>query len=582
MAHYPDRRSAALPALAAAQRVHGWCSPEAIEQVACVMRVTPAYLESVASFYDMLETEPGRAPQRVRVHEHLLLAARRRRAVRGGRRGGRGRRPDVNVRAFECLGACDIAPMASVDGVYVGPLVARGRAGAARGRPRRARRAARQAARAPPRRRPATPTRASSRATSAETASPSGRERERAAMTDSAPVHRHRRAGAEHARGLRTPRRLSSRCARRWRWTPRRCSPSSKPPACAAAAARVRDGQEGLVPAEGLDGQVPRVQRRRVRAGHLQGPRTDAEDPAHADRGDRSSPPTRPAPTARSSTSAGEYVLQADVLDAALAEAREAGYIGEDILGSGHSLSLVVHRGAGAYICGEETGLLDSLEGKRGNPRLKPPFPANQGLYQGPTLINNVETLVDRARRSSAWAARSTRSSASRPRPARSSCRSPGTCSARATTRSSSGIPSREIIYGLAGGPPEGRAVKCWFPGGSSSPVLTAEDLDVPYDFDSMAKAGSMLGSGRDHRRRRLDADPRRRAEDREVLPPRVLRQVHAVPRGHQLDGEDARAHRGRARPRRWTSRSWPPSRSTSSATACACSATRWRCRSAR
>ena len=90
----------------------------------------------------------------------------------------------------------------------------------------------------------------------------------------------------------------------------------------------------------------------------------------------------------------GEYVLQADTLDAALAEAREAGYVGDDVLGSGHSLSLVLHRGAGAYICGEETGLLDSLEGKRGNPRLKPPFPANQGLYQGPTLINNVETLA--------------------------------------------------------------------------------------------------------------------------------------------------------------------------------------------
>ncbi|HEY2398274.1 MAG TPA: NADH-quinone oxidoreductase subunit F, partial [Solirubrobacteraceae bacterium] len=89
----------------------------------------------------------------------------------------------------------------------------------------------------------------------------------------------------------------------------------------------------------------------------------------------------------------GEYALPAEKLDAALAEAGEAGYIGEDILGSGHSLSAVLHRGAGAYICGEETALLDSLEGKRGNPRLKPPFPANQGLYQGPTLINNVETL---------------------------------------------------------------------------------------------------------------------------------------------------------------------------------------------
>ncbi|HEY8779420.1 MAG TPA: NADH-quinone oxidoreductase subunit F, partial [Solirubrobacterales bacterium] len=89
----------------------------------------------------------------------------------------------------------------------------------------------------------------------------------------------------------------------------------------------------------------------------------------------------------------GEYDLQGDILDAAVAEAYEAGYLGQDILGSHRNLELVVHRGAGAYICGEETALLDALEGKRGNPRLKPPFPAVQGLYGGPTLINNVETL---------------------------------------------------------------------------------------------------------------------------------------------------------------------------------------------
>src|SRR5271168_4366879 len=89
----------------------------------------------------------------------------------------------------------------------------------------------------------------------------------------------------------------------------------------------------------------------------------------------------------------GEYQLQADILEAAIAEAEAAGFVGENILGSGHSLKLVLHRGAGAYICGEETGLLDSLEGKRGNPRLKPPFPAIEGLYHGPTLVNNVETL---------------------------------------------------------------------------------------------------------------------------------------------------------------------------------------------
>src|SRR3712207_1163032 len=90
----------------------------------------------------------------------------------------------------------------------------------------------------------------------------------------------------------------------------------------------------------------------------------------------------------------GEYEHQADVLDRAVAEAYEHGYLGERILDSARSFDLVVHRGQGAYICGEETALLDSLEGKRGNPRLKPPFPANQGLYQGPTLINNVETLA--------------------------------------------------------------------------------------------------------------------------------------------------------------------------------------------
>jgi len=191
----------------------------------------------------------------------------------------------------------------------------------------------------------------------------------------------------------------------------------------------------------------------------------------------------------------GEYSQQADVLDAALGEAREAGYVGEDILGSGHSLSLVVHRGAGAYICGEETGLLDSLEGKRGNPRLKPPFPANQGLYQGPTLINNVETLatVPSIVRmgGEAYARLGTEQSAGTKLVSISGhVRRPGNYEIEL------GIPSREIVYGLAGGPEEGREVKCWFPGGSSAPVLTAEDLDVPYDFESLAQAGSMLGSG--------------------------------------------------------------------------------------
>jgi NADH-quinone oxidoreductase subunit F len=191
----------------------------------------------------------------------------------------------------------------------------------------------------------------------------------------------------------------------------------------------------------------------------------------------------------------GEYSHQADIIAAALVEAQEAGFIGENILGSGFDLSLVLHRGAGAYICGEETGLLDSLEGKRGNPRLKPPFPANQGLYQGPTVINNVETLMTMPHilrmGGEEYAKIGTETSAgTKVVSVSGNVRKPGNYEIEL------GMSSRELIFDLAGGPPEGREVKFWFPGGSSSPVLTADDLDVAYDFDSLAKAGSMLGSG--------------------------------------------------------------------------------------
>jgi NADH-quinone oxidoreductase subunit E len=121
MASYPERRSAVLPALMAAQRLHGWCSPKALEQVACVMRVTPAYLQSVATFYDMLETTPVGAHS-VFVCTNISCSLRGAGALHEAIRAAAAGDPDFNVRSFECLGACDIAPMASVDGVYVGPL----------------------------------------------------------------------------------------------------------------------------------------------------------------------------------------------------------------------------------------------------------------------------------------------------------------------------------------------------------------------------------------------------------------------------------------------------------------------------
>jgi NADH-quinone oxidoreductase subunit E len=123
MARYPDRHSAAIPALHAAQALHGWCSPQAIEQAACVMRVTPAYLDSVASFYDMLENRPvGR--HSVYVCTNISCSLRGADALLAAIGEAAADDADFNVRSFECLGACDIAPMASVDGVYVGPLSA--------------------------------------------------------------------------------------------------------------------------------------------------------------------------------------------------------------------------------------------------------------------------------------------------------------------------------------------------------------------------------------------------------------------------------------------------------------------------
>ena len=192
----------------------------------------------------------------------------------------------------------------------------------------------------------------------------------------------------------------------------------------------------------------------------------------------------------------GEYELQAEILERAVREAYDRGLLGENVLDSGFDFELVVHRGAGAYICGEEMALLDSLDGKRGNPRLKPPFPANAGLYQGPTLLNNVETLcnvplvIGMGPEEYAKVG-SEQSKGTKVVSVSGNVQRPGNYEVPL------GITCREIIYGLAGGPSEGREIKCFFPGGSSAPVLTGDEgLDLTYDFETMAQAGSMLGSG--------------------------------------------------------------------------------------
>ena len=190
----------------------------------------------------------------------------------------------------------------------------------------------------------------------------------------------------------------------------------------------------------------------------------------------------------------GEFAHGADVLERAVAEALERGHLGTNIYGTGFDLDVVVHRGAGAYICGEETGLIESLEGKRAYPRVKPPFPATYGLFGCPTIVNNVETLccvTHIVSRGPEWF------KAVGPE------RGPGPklyCVSGHVERPGiyelpSGISLREILYDHCGGIWKGRKLKAVIPGGSSVPIFTPDEIDVAMDFDSVAKAGSMLGS---------------------------------------------------------------------------------------
>jgi NADH-quinone oxidoreductase subunit F len=189
----------------------------------------------------------------------------------------------------------------------------------------------------------------------------------------------------------------------------------------------------------------------------------------------------------------GEAVQAARRLRSAVAEAYAKGYLGTDILGSGFDLDLVVHSGAGAYICGEETALLDSLEGYRGQPRLRPPFPATHGLYAGPTVVNNVETICSVpyiVLGGAAW----WKSMGTEKSPGPKIYSVSGRVNNPGQYECSLGTTLRELIE-LAGGMQDGHQLKFWTPGGSSTPMLTAEHIDAPLDFESMMSVGTMLGT---------------------------------------------------------------------------------------
>ena len=191
----------------------------------------------------------------------------------------------------------------------------------------------------------------------------------------------------------------------------------------------------------------------------------------------------------------GELVYGAGVLTRALAEATAQGFLGKNILGSGYDLTITLHRGAGAYICGEETALIESLEGKKGMPRIRPPFPAVRGLYQCPTVVNNVETLSNLPHiltRGPAWYASigTEKSKGTRIFSVSGHVNRPGNHELPLS------VTLRELLTEHAGGVSGGRALKAVIPGGASAPVLTPQHLDVGMDFESLAAAGSMGGSG--------------------------------------------------------------------------------------
>jgi NADH-quinone oxidoreductase subunit F len=190
----------------------------------------------------------------------------------------------------------------------------------------------------------------------------------------------------------------------------------------------------------------------------------------------------------------GEYETIAQRLEEAIAEAYRNKYLGRDILGTGFDLDVFVHRGAGAYVCGEETALLESLEGKRGYPRLKPPFPASVGLFDCPTVINNVETLCNIpfiVENGAEWFVKKGRpkDGGTRIFGVSGMVKKPGIYELPL------GTSLRTIIFDFAGGLKDDRVLKAVIPGGMSAPILTADEIDLPMDFESLVGAGSMLGS---------------------------------------------------------------------------------------
>ena len=464
---YPAKRSALVPALHLVQRQEGWVSPEAIRTLASLLDLTPAQVHDAASFYTMFRLSPGGRRQ-VEVCTNLSCALRGADGVLDRLCTGAGVRPGhtgadgaLTVRGVECLAGCGGAPAALLDGEWVEGLgpddVEAVLAGRLTRRPFEWPRS------------PGEPVLLANvwktDSTSLATYRAGGgyaRLAEWLRMAPEAIVEQVKRSklrgrgGAGFSTGL------------KWSFLPK---DSEKPRYLCVNADEGEPGtfKDRLLlerdPHRLIEGCIVACHAIRAQVGYVY--------------------------------VRGEFTEAIRVMERAVEEAEAAGLLGEDVLGTGVTVRLHVHPGAGSYECGEETALIESLEGKRGQPRLKPPFPAGKGLYGCPTIVNNVETLACVPlvlERGAEWFASYGTTNDGGPKLYCLSghVRRPGVYEAPMGR-----VTLRELVEGegYGQGVPGGRKLKAVFPGGSSTPVLRADEVDVAMDFDSVAKAGSMLGS---------------------------------------------------------------------------------------
>ncbi len=476
---YPQKRSALLPLLHLVQEERGYLSPEALEEVATLLEMRPTDVWEVASFYTMFHFRPmGRCHIEVCHNlscsllgaESLLDHVKERLQIREGETTPDGR---FSLGRAECLAACDAAPMVQINGYHYGPLdraqleqllvtIERGEF----------------------------PKEYKYQATAAP---PSNRER-----TSGEILHRNLRDSSYDGS-------IEAYLARGGYQATAKVLREHRPPEIVEMVKRsgLRGRGGAGFPAGVKWGFIP--QDRGVPK-YILCNADEGEPGTFKDRQLLERDPHQVIEGIIISSFAiggetsyiylrGEFLEAATILDRALQEAYARSFLGKNILGTDFNLDVYVHRGAGAYICGEETALIESLEGKRGEPRIRPPFPAVKGLYQCPTAVNNVETLCNIPHiilRGPEWYASlgTAKSTGARVFSVSGHVRYPGNYEIPLSAT------LRELIFEHAGGMRDGRKIKAIIPGGTSAPVLTPEHLDVGLDFESLAAAGSMGGSG--------------------------------------------------------------------------------------